>query len=216
MINDANLKQLVLDELKWDPKVDHSHIGVTAQEGAVTLTGHVSSYASKFAATDAVKHVRGVKAIADEIEVNLPTELRHDDSDIATRIAHVLEWNVSIPGNTVKASVRNGFVTLSGRVDHQYQREHIEKQVQHVGSVTGIANRIALKNVATPGNVRKKIGDALQRSADLEAKNVSVDVAGDTVTLNGKVKAYYERELVERAAWTVPGVKHVVDHITIA
>ena len=138
MITDANLKQLVIDELQWDPKVDHAHIGVTASDGSVTLSGHVTSYASKYAATDAVKRVRGVRAIGDEIEVNLPTELRHDDSDIAERIAHVLEWNVSIPGNSVKASVRNGFVTLSGEVDRQHQREHIEKQVRHVGAVTGL------------------------------------------------------------------------------
>ena len=216
MISDANLKQLVLDELQWDPKVDHAHIGVTSSDGSVTVSGHVSSYASKFAATDAVKRVRGVKAIGDEIEVNLPTELRHDDSDIAQRIAHVLEWNVSIPGNTVKASVRNGFVTLSGQVDHQFQREHIEKQVRHVGSVTGIANRISLKAVTTPSNVKKRIEDALQRSADLESSNLTVKVAGDTVTLSGKVKAYYEREIAERAAWTAPGVKYVVDRISVA
>ena len=215
MINDSQLKQLVLDELQWDPKVDHPHIGVTANDGAVTLTGHVSSYASKFATTDAVKRVRGVKAIADEIEVNLPTEYRRDDAEIAKHIAHVLEWNVSIPGNDVKAKVRNGFVTLSGGVDHQHQREHIEKQVAHVGAVTGIANRIALKSKVRTANVKKKIEDALERNADLEARNIKISVKNDTVVLHGEVKAFYERDLVEKAAWTAPGVKHVEDHIRI-
>lgn len=216
MIRDANIKRLVLDELQWDPKVDHAHIGVTASDGSVTLSGHVSSYASRFAATDALKRVRGVKAVADEIEVNLPTELRKDDSDIAERIAHVLDWNVSIPGNTVQATVRSGFVTLTGQVEFQYQREHIEQQIQHVGSVRGMANRIALKSVATPSDVKKRIEDALDRSAELEAKHIKVKVKGDTVTLDGKVKAYFERELAEKAAWTAPGIKHVVDLLLVA
>lgn len=215
MTRDSDLKRLVLDELQWDPKVDHAHIGVTASDGSITLSGHVSSYGSKFAATDALKRVRGVKAIADEIEVNLPTEHRKDDSDIAERIAHVLEWNVSIPENTVKANVRNGFVTLTGKVDLQHQREHIEKQIQHVGSVTGIANRISLRTVAVPDDIKKRIEDALHRSAELEAQNVKVSVKGDTVTLEGRVQAYFERELAERAAWTAPGVKHVVDHLLV-
>ena len=215
MINDSQLKQLVLDELQWDPKVDHAHIGVTANDGAVGLTGHVSSYASKFATTDAVKRVRGVRAISDEIEVNLPTEHRRDDSEIAKHIAHVLDWNVTIPGNTVKAKVGNGFVTLSGEVDYQHQREHIEKQVAHVGCVTGIVNRIALKSAVKTANVKKKIEDALERNAELEAGKIKVSVKDDTVVLHGEVKAFYERDLIEKAAWTAPGVKHVEDHIRI-
>lgn len=205
MITDAKLKDLVLDELKWDPKVDEAHIGVTASDGSITLSGHVSSYASKYSAMDAVRRVRGVKAIADEVDVNLPTEYRRDDSDIAERIAHVLEWNVSIPNSDVKASVRNGHVTLTGEVEWQHQRQHIEKQVAHVGSVTGITNRISLRTTVTPANVKSKIENALKRSADLKAKNLKVTVSGDTVTLDGKVKAYYERTLAERAAWTAPG-----------
>lgn len=216
MINDADIKRLVLEQFQWDPKVDHTHIGVTASDGSVTLSGHVSSYASKFAATDALKRVRGVKAIADEIDVNLPTELRKDDSDIAERIAHVLEWNVTIPDNSVQAIVSGGFVTLSGQVDYQYQREHIEQQIQHVSAVTGIANRIALKITATPDDVKKRIEDALDRSAELEAQHITVKVKGDTVTLDGKVKAYFERELAEKAAWTAPGVKTVVDLLLVA
>ena len=216
MIDDSQLKQLVLDELQWDPKVDHAHIGVTANERAISLTGHVSSYASKFAATDATKRVRGVRAISDEIEVNLPTEHRRDDAQIAKHIAHVLDWNVSIPGNTVKAEVRNGFVTLSGEVDHQHQREHIEKQITHVGAVTGVANRIALKSNLKTKDVKKQIEKALERNAELEAKNIKVTVEDDTVVLHGDVKAFYERDLVKKAAWAAPGVKHVEDHIRIS
>ncbi len=216
MITDAKLKDLVLDELKWDPKVDEAHVGVTASDGSVTLSGHVSSYASKYNAMDAVRRVRGVKAIADEIDVNLPTEYRRDDSDIAERIAHVLECNISIPDNNVKASVHNGYVTLTGEVEWQHQRRDIEKQVAHVGSVAGITNRISLRTAVTPANVKSKIEKALKRSADLEAENLKVTVSGDTVTLDGKVKAYYERELAEQAAWTAPGVRRVLDHIRVA
>ncbi|MEL6934666.1 MAG: BON domain-containing protein [Pseudomonadota bacterium] len=215
MLSDAQLKQLVLDELQWDPKVNHAHIGVATDDGSVTLMGHVSSYADKFAALDAVKRVRGVKAIADEMDVHLLTAHRHDDASIAEHIAHVLEWNVSIPGNTVKATVHEGFVTLTGEVDFQHQRQHIESQVAHVGSVVGISNRIGLKTAVASGNVQKKIEEALARNAELEADNIKVSVRDDTVFLHGEVKALYERELAKNAAWKVPGVKHVEDHIRI-
>ena len=215
MIDDAELKQLVLDELQWDPKVDHAHIGVAATEGAVSLSGHVFSYASKYAAVEAVKRVNGVKAISDEIEVNLPTEHRRDDAEIARHLAHVLEWNVSAPGNTVKATVSDGVVTLSGSVESQHQRDHIEDQITHVGSISGIRNRIALKPKANEDDVKKQIEDALKRSAEVEASSVDVAVRGDTVVLRGAVKALYERGLIEKAAWAAPGVKHVEDHIQI-
>lgn len=216
MTTDAGLKRRVEDELRWDTRVDAAHIGVTASDGSVTLSGHVSSFPEKYAATSSAKSVYGVKALADEIEINLPSEYRRDDSDIAERIAHVLEWNVSIPDNSVKAEVRKGFVTLTGTVDWQHQRNHIEEQVSHVGSVVGIANQIAIKNRATPADVKKQIEAALKRNAKLEAEKISVSVAGNKVTLDGSVKAYYERDLVERAAWAAPGVSFVVDHIRVA
>ena len=216
MNEDEILKQLILDELRWDPKVDQSNIGVTTSNGAVTLSGHVSSYASQFAATDAVKRVRGVKAISDEIEVNLPVEQRHDDTDIAEHIARVISWNQSIHGNNVKATVRNGFVVLSGNVELKHQSKQIEEQILHVGSVTGIENRIAIKSNGPTDNVKKRIEDALHRSAAVAAENVVVSFSGDKVTLDGTVKALYERDLAERAAWNVPGVSFVENHIIIA
>lgn len=215
MNEDEILKQLVLDELHWDPKVDQSNIGVTTTNGAVTLSGHVSSYASQFAATDAVKRVRGVKAISDEIEVNLPVEQRHDDTDIAEHIARVISWNQSIDGGNVKATVRNGFVTLSGEVEFRHQSQQIEEQLRHVGSVTGIANHIAINPTGPTDDVKKRIEEALNRSASVAAENVVVSFSGDKVTLNGTVKALYERDLAERAAWNVPGVSFVENHIII-
>ena len=215
MSADELLKRMILDELHWDPKVDQSDIGVTVSNGAVTLLGHVSSYATKFSATDAVKRVRGVKAISDEIEVNLPIERRRDDSDIAQHIARLLDWNESVSSNMVKAIVSNGTVTLSGEVEFQHQREHIEEQVRHVESVVGIKNRIALKSKEPADDVKKRIEDALQRSAAVAAENVTVSFEGNTARLNGTVKAFYERDLAERAAWNVPGVNDVQNNIII-
>jgi osmotically-inducible protein OsmY len=203
--SDSQLKRLVLGALQKDPKVDHAHIGVTATDGAVGVTGHVFSYASKFATTDAVKRVRGVWAISDEVEVNLPTEHRRDDADIAKNIAHLLDWSVSITGNNVVANVRSGFVMLSGEVDRQHQREYIEKQISQVGSITGIANRIALKSKINPANVMQMIEDALQRNAGVGVNVIEVSVKDRTVVLHGDVKAHYERDIIEKADWTAPG-----------
>ncbi|MEX3012075.1 BON domain-containing protein [Hoeflea sp. TYP-13] len=216
MLSDAQLKKIVIEELQWDPKVDHAHIGVTAYDGSITLSGHVQSYASKWAATDAAKRVKGVKAVGDEIEVNLPTERRHDDSDIAEHIAHVLRWNLPVAGKDVKASVSSGHVTLSGEVDWQYERDQIEEHIRNIRAVRSMSNHIKLKTVAILHNVKKEIEDAFRRSADLETKNIQVTVVGDCVTLEGEVKAHYERELAEKAAWAAPGVRQVVDQIRIA
>ncbi len=216
MIADSTLKQRVLDELRWDTKVNDAHIGVTASDGSVTLSGHVTSFPEKFAAGEAAKRVRGVLAVADEIDVNLPTDYRRDDSNIAERIAHVLEWNVSIPDNTVKAKVQGGFVTLSGEVEWQHQRDHVEQQVRHVAGIKGVSNRIALKAHLTQADVKKKIEDALRRSSEKEAEGIRISVSGDTVTLEGHVKAFYERDLIKRAVWAAPGVRHIIDNIRIS
>lgn len=214
-MTDMQLKQSVLDELHWDAQVDAAHIGVTSSDGSVTLNGRVTSYPEKTAAINAAKRVRGVKAVADEIEVHLASDSREDDSDIAERIAHVLEWNVSVPEKNVQAKVRGGIVTLTGEVEWQHERKHVEAQVRHVSGVVGLLNQIHVKPKVSPSNVKAEIEDALFRNAELEADEVRISVSGDTVTLDGQVKAYYERDLVERAAWAAPGVRQVVDHIRI-
>ncbi|MCP4317263.1 MAG: BON domain-containing protein [Hyphomicrobiales bacterium] len=216
MIPDNTLKQRVLDELRWDTKVNQAHIGVTASDGSITLSGHATSFPEKYAAGEATKRVRGVKAVADEIKVHLPTEHRLDDSDIAKRIAHVLEWNVSIPDNNVRAKVRDGFVTLTGEVDWHHQRSHILRQIEHVGGIREISNQITLRARPTSDNVKKEIEDALYRNSEKEAKQIRVSIIGDTVTLDGQVKDLYERDLVKDAAWSAPGVRHVVDNIRVA
>lgn len=216
MTTDLVLKESVEDELRWDVRVDEAHIGVSAHDGSVTLSGRVTTYPAKMAAIEAAKRVRGVRAVADDIEVHLPSQHRRDDSDVAERIAHVLEWNVSIPHSDIKAKVSSGYVTLTGEVDWEYQRRHIEQQVRHVGGVISVVNSISIKPQTTPADIKEKIEKALHRHADLEASAVKVSVVGSRVTLDGKVKASYERDLIERAAWGAPGVREVVDHLRIS
>jgi osmotically-inducible protein OsmY len=216
MTDDATLKRRVTDELRWDTRVNEAHVGVSAHDGSVTLSGHVPSYPEKYAAVDAAKRVRGVHAVADEIEVELPYERSNDDGAVAERIAHVLEWNVSIPEDSVKARVANGFVTLTGEVEWQHQRRHVEEQVRHVGGVRGIANTVVIRARATPSDIKRRIEDALERQAEVEARGLRVDVQGDRVILEGRIKATHERDVIERAVWAAPGVREVVDHLRVS
>jgi len=215
MIEDIELRQAVLNELRWDSQVDATHVAVTAAEGTVTLTGHVSSYPDIFLVRKAVRRVNGVKAIADELTLRLPDSHVQDDSDIAHSIVHVLNNNVSGPESDIQAEVSDGFVTLIGTVDWQHQRVHVEEQVSHIRGVRCISNQITLNKRVTPENVKAQIEEALARNAELEADHVSVTVTDDEVVLEGRVKAFYERNLVEAAAWHAPGVHKVIDKIRV-
>lgn len=215
MINEIELRQAVLNELQWDSQIDATHVAVTATEGAVTLTGHVSSYPEIFLVRKAVRRVSGVKAIADELTLRLPGEQIRDDSDIAHSIVHVLTNNVSGSETSIQADVSDGFVTLKGDVDWQHERNHAEQQVAHVRGVRCISNQINLKKRATPEDVKAQIEEALSRNADLEAQHITVSVTDNEVILEGSVKAFYERNLVEAAAWHAPGVRKVIDKISV-
>ncbi|MCP4316332.1 MAG: BON domain-containing protein [Hyphomicrobiales bacterium] len=216
MIADSTLKQRVLDELRWDTKVDEAHIGVTATDGSVTLSGHVVLFPKKTAAVAAAKRVRGVTAIADEIEVHMLTEHRRDDSEIAEHIARLLEWNVSIPDSGVQAEVNNGHITLTGEVEWRSQRSRVAEQVQHIVGVKGLSNQITLKTRPTWANVKKEIQDALYRSSENQSKKIRVSVSGNKVTLDGEVRDIHQRDLVEDAVWSAQGVRYVIDNIRIA
>lgn len=215
MTTNEDLKQRIVDELRWEPRVEASNIGVEVRDGAVTLTGHVPTYPEKFAAEDVVQRVKGVKAVADEIEVRLGRSVRYGDSEMAERIGHVLTWNVSVPEDTVKARVRNGLVTLTGEVEWHYQKRHIEQQVRHVRGVVGIINEIRIRPRVAAGDVKSNIENALHRNADVEADRIDVRVDGGRVTIDGKVKARYERDLVERAVWAAAGVTDVIDNLRV-
>jgi len=216
MKTDAQIKQDVLAELKWDPEIDEAKIGVSVSRGAATLTGHVPSFSQKVAALKAVKRVAGVLAVVNSIDVLLQSKHRATDEGLAERIANVLKWNVSTLGHDLKAEVKNGIVTLTGEVEWQYQRSIILKAVEHITGVVDVINLITLKPRVSAADIQATIKDALQRHADVEASKISVTVANDTVTLSGTVESMEEMDRVEDAVWAAPGVSNVVDNLRVA
>jgi osmotically-inducible protein OsmY len=215
-MNDRNLKQAVEDELSWEPSVNAEHIGVAADDGVVTLTGHVKSYAEKYAAENAVKRVKGVRGIAQEIEVRFPNDKKSSDDQIAKRALDIIAWDSTIPEDKLQVKVQNGMVTLGGEVDWFYQRDDAENAVRKLAGVKGIINDIKIKSKPQASDIKIRIETALKRNAELEAGSIKVSVINGRVTLDGKVKAWYERDLAERTAWSAPGVTAVEDHINIA
>jgi len=215
MSNDLQLRQDVIDELEFEPSVNAAHIGVTANKGVVTLTGFVTSYAEKAAAERAARRVKGVKAIAEEIEVRLPSDIKRADDEIAARAIDILKWQVGLPAERLAVKVEKGIVTLTGEVDWQYQKVDAEHVVHKLSGVVDVVNQIRVAAPVYASDVKGKIRKALQRSADVEASRITVETDGGRVILSGKVRAWYERDLAERAAWSAPGVTEVHDQLTI-
>lgn len=215
MITDHQLRQDVLDELDFEPSVNAAHIGVGVHAGVITLTGFVSSYGQKLAAERAARRVRGVKAIAEEIEIRLPSDKKVADDEIAGRAVDILEWRVGFPGNRIKVKVEKGIVTLTGDVDWRFQKSEAEAAVHNLGGVAGVANLIKVNSPVPVAEVKEKIQKALRRSADLDASRITVQTEAGKVVLSGTVHAWYERDIAERAAWAAPGVTEVLDHIQI-
>lgn len=214
-MDDLSLRENVLSELEFEPSVNAAHIGAAVEKGVVTLTGHVGSYAEKLAAERVVQRVKGVRAIAQEIEVRLPSDKKTSDDEIAQRAVNLIGWDTTIPDEKVKVKVQNGWITLSGKVDWYYQRQSAEAAVRKLSGVAGVVNSIMVEPRAEARDVKHRIEDALKRSAQLEAEKIRVTVSGGRVTLEGKVKAWYERGVAERAAWAAPGVTSVEDHLVI-
>lgn|SRR5487761_1116336 len=212
---DLQLQQRVIDELTFDPSVNAAHIGVAAQQGVITLSGHVGSVAEKFAAERAVRRVKGVKAVAQELDVHLPPDKKTADDEIAQRAVKLLAWDVLIPSGAVGVKVEHGVITLSGIVEWGYQRDEAESDVRRLGGVHGVVNLIEVRPHVDAKDVQKHLRAAFERHAELEASGIRVAVKDSHVVLTGKVKSWIEREEAERAAWSVPGVTAVEDRIVI-
>jgi osmotically-inducible protein OsmY len=215
MTGDYELQQEVLDELEFEPSVNAAHIGVAANAGVITLTGFVSSYAEKLAAERAVRRIKGVKALAEEIEVRLPSDKMLADHEIAGRAADILKWRVGLPASRIGVKVEKGIVTLTGDVDWRYQKSEAEAAVHNLSGVAGVASFIRVNSPIPVTEVKEKIQRALRRNAELDASRITVQTDGGKVVLGGKVHAWYERDIAERAAWSAPGVTDVQDHIQV-
>lgn len=214
-MDDKVLRQFIIDELDFEPSINAANIGVAVEKGVVTLTGHVGSYVEKLAAEHAVERVKGVKAIAEEIEVRYGDQPKRSDDEIAQRAVNILNWSAQVPKDSIHVKVQKGWVTLTGTVEWQFERIAAESAIHKLSGILGVTNLVEIKPHVDAPDVRKKILDALKRNADIEADSIHVSVEDNKVILEGKVKAWYERGLAERAAWSAPGVKAVEDRLTL-
>ena len=215
MKTDAQLKKDVTAELDWDPSINASHVGVAADNGVITLTGHLSTFAEKYAIERAVQRVEGVKAIALELDVKLEPGHKRSDSEIAGAVESALLWHALVPADRTQVKVEKGWVTLMGQFDWEYQRRSAEKAVRNLTGVLGVSNAITLKPSVTPAKVADRIRDAMARHAEREAKHIEVMVSGSAVTLRGTVDSWAERNAAFGAAWSAPGVLSVVNEIKV-
>jgi len=216
MKTDHQLKQDVMAELAWDPAIKADAVGVAVKDGIVTLSGHLDTYAEKYAIEKALRRVGGVKAIALELDIKLSHLHRRNDTELAAAIEGALKWNCVVPPDRVRVTVENGWVTLTGDLDWDYQRTSVEKTVRPLIGVTGVVNQITLKPRTTPADVTSLIEGALKRQAEREAKRVEIAVNGTTVTLRGSVHSWQERDAAAGAAWSAPGVRSVINELRVA
>lgn len=215
MKTDTRLRHDVLDELQWDPGVDANQIGVTAKEGVVTLSGMVKTFGEKLAAERAAKRVYGVRAVANDIQVRVPGSLERTDQEIAEAALHVLKWDAFVPDNRVTVTVRDGHIFLEGTVESPYDKDAAGWAVRNLVGVKEVVNSIVVKPQASPVEIQERIESALRRSAELDARRISVDVHDGKVVLRGHVNSWAEEEKAAQAAQAAPGVTEVDNQITV-
>ena len=216
MLNNVQLQKKVLEALEFEPSLDASRIAVATSDGVVTLTGQVWTYAEKVAAERTVKRLVGVKGIATNLEVRLAGDSRRTDTDLATAAVTALEWDVQVPNQRLQVRVADGWVTLEGSVDWNYQREAAYRAVHNLTGVRGVTNLISLARKVIPGDIKSRIEGALKRNAELEARGIQIQATGGKVVIEGKVHSWSEREEAEGAVWSAPGVTEVVDHLVVS
>jgi len=215
-MTDLELRRAILDELEFQPHIDAAAIGVAIENGVVSLTGHVKTYAEKDAAERAVKRVKGVKAVAEEIQVRVPGELEVGDEIIASRCLDVIRWNTDTVADRLQVEVQQGWVTLEGEVDWQYQKEAVRDAVRKLTGVVGVNNMLIVRPKVSVEDIKMRIETALARNSELDSNKIRVTVDDKTVKLEGHVRHWRERRACEHIAWAVPGVSHVENHILIA
>jgi osmotically-inducible protein OsmY len=215
---DEELQQEIIRELKYEASVQPSEIGVAVKDGVATLTGHVDSYLKRWAAEEAAHRVRGVKAVANDIEVKLPTSSERTDADIAAAVTRALEWDAVLDIDKLDVTVSRGWVTLKGEVNWGFERADAERVTRRITGVRGVSNLITIRprERPSPDAMKKKIEDALVRSAETDAKRIQVEVRGDKVILTGTVRAWAEKQEAERVAWSAPGVASVENRIVVS
>ena len=213
---EMKLRQTILDALAFEPSIDAARVRVIVVDDIVTLGGHVRSYAEKMAAEHLVQRIKGVRGVKQEIDVRCPENGTCEDGQIAERVLRIIAWDVSIPENAIiKVAVQQGWITLSGEVDWNFQRLAVADAIHRLSGVTGVTNMIAVRRHVGAADIKARIEAALRRNAEIEAKRIRVEVVGGKVRLVGRVGAWYERVVAERTAWAVPGVTSVEDLLAV-